>query len=132
MVEPRPADVFYRAVPGGHFPLDDGTDSPIGNLHLGVFDSANARPHPDPAGVEPRDVSREGHTARTWVLVDDNDSRTASSTPPSASAPPSCGATTTGPSSTATTARSSTRGATRYPVAKGGDKPQLPAGYTGE
>jgi hypothetical protein len=75
VVEPRPADVFYRAVPGGHFPLDDGSDSPIGNLHLGLFNSANARPHPDPAGVEPRTLSREGHTARTWILVDENDTQ---------------------------------------------------------
>ena len=27
VVEPRPADVFYRIVPGGHFPLDDGSTS---------------------------------------------------------------------------------------------------------
>ena len=52
-VEPRPADVFYRIVPGGQFPLDDGTPSPVGNLHMGVFDPANARPHPEPAGVAP-------------------------------------------------------------------------------
>ena len=41
---------------------------------MGVFDPANARPHPDPAGVAPRDVSTDGRTARTWILVDDNDS----------------------------------------------------------
>ena len=31
--------------------------SPIGNLHMGIYDPANARPHPDPAGVEPRETS---------------------------------------------------------------------------
>jgi len=73
-VEPRPADVFYRIVPGGQFPLDDGSPSPIGNLHMGIYDPANARPHPDPAGVEPREVSTSGRTARTWILVADDDS----------------------------------------------------------
>ena len=77
VVEPRPADVFYRIVPGGHFPLDDGSPSPIGNLHMGIFDAANARPHPDSAGVDPRQLSTSGRTARTWVLVGDDDSQDA-------------------------------------------------------
>ncbi|MEZ5249354.1 MAG: hypothetical protein R2713_09150 [Ilumatobacteraceae bacterium] len=33
---------------GGFFPLDDGSDSPIGNLHVGFNDVNNCRPHPDP------------------------------------------------------------------------------------
>ena len=74
-VEPRPADVFYRIVPGGHFPLDDGSPSPIGNLHMGIFNVDNARPHPDPAGVEPRALSRSGHSARLWILVSEDDSQ---------------------------------------------------------
>jgi predicted enzyme related to lactoylglutathione lyase len=74
-VEPRPADVFYRIVPGGHFPLDDGSPSAVGNLHMGVFDAANARPHPDTAGVEPRTLSTGGRTARTWILVGEDDSQ---------------------------------------------------------
>lgn len=72
-VEGRPAGVFHRAVPGGHFPLEDGSPSPIGNLHLGIFNVNNARPHPDPAGVEPRELSSSGRTVRTWVLVADDD-----------------------------------------------------------
>ena len=72
-VEGRPTGVFHRAVPGGHFPLDDGSPSPIGNLHLGIYNVANARPHPDPAGVSPRELSQGGRTARTWILVDDDD-----------------------------------------------------------
>jgi predicted enzyme related to lactoylglutathione lyase len=73
-VEPRPEGVFHRIVPGGQFPLDDGTPGPTGNLHMGIFDTANARPHPDPAGPEPRSLATEGHTARTWILVSDDDS----------------------------------------------------------
>jgi catechol 2,3-dioxygenase-like lactoylglutathione lyase family enzyme len=72
-VEGRPAGVFHRAVPGGHFPLEDGSPSPIGNLHMGIYNVNNARPHPDPAGVEPRELSRSGRTARTWILVADDD-----------------------------------------------------------
>ena len=56
----RPAGVFHRMVPGGMFPNPDGSDSQIGNLHLGIFDAANARPHPDPAGVEPRTLADGG------------------------------------------------------------------------
>ena len=59
-VEGRPTGVFHRGVPGGHFPLEDGSPSPIGNLHVGFNDVNNARPHPDPAGVEPRHLSRDG------------------------------------------------------------------------
>jgi predicted enzyme related to lactoylglutathione lyase len=77
MVEGRPTGVFHRGVPGGFFPLEDGSDSPVGNLHVGFFDAANARPHPDPAGVEPRHLSRDGHSPRVWILVSDDDSEDA-------------------------------------------------------
>jgi hypothetical protein len=40
---------------------------------MGIFNAANARPHPDADGVGPRDVSHEGHTVRVWVLVSDDD-----------------------------------------------------------
>ena len=72
-VEGRPPGVFHRAVPGGFFPLPDGTDSPVGNLHLGIYDVKNARPHPDPAGVEPRHLSRDGHAVRVWILLGDDE-----------------------------------------------------------
>jgi predicted enzyme related to lactoylglutathione lyase len=72
-VEGRPTGVFHRAVPGGFFPLPDGSDSPIGNLHLGFYDARNARPHPDPAGVEPRHLSRDGRTLRVWILLGDDE-----------------------------------------------------------
>lgn len=73
-VEPRPEGVFHRIVPGGHFPGPDGSPSEVGNLHMGIYNVANARPHPDPDGVAPRSLSRGGRTMRTWVLVDDDDS----------------------------------------------------------
>ncbi|MFC0684580.1 VOC family protein [Novosphingobium clariflavum] len=70
----RPHGIYHRMVPGGFFQNKDGTDSQIGNLHLGVFDANNARPHPSPEGVEPRTLSAEGRKARIWVLVSDDDS----------------------------------------------------------
>ena len=80
-VEGRPTGVFHRGVPGGFFPLDDGTDSPVGNLHVGFFDAANARPNPEPTGVDPRHVGRGGptggHGLRVWILVSDDDSEAA-------------------------------------------------------
>jgi predicted enzyme related to lactoylglutathione lyase len=75
-VEPRPANVFHRIVPGQNFQVDDGSQGPTGNLHMGIYNVANARPHPDPAGVEPRAVTDPAvsRTARTWILVSDDDS----------------------------------------------------------
>jgi len=73
-VEPRPANVFHRIVPGQNFQVDGGEQGPTGNLHMGIFNVANARPHPDAAGVEPRALSTGGHSARTWILVSDDDS----------------------------------------------------------
>ena len=76
-VEGRPTGVFHRVVPGGYFPLEDGSDSPIGNLHVGISDVAKPRPHPDPAGVEPRHLARDGRGVRVWILVGDDDSEDA-------------------------------------------------------
>lgn len=72
-VEPRPAGVFHRIVPGQNF-LVDGEQGPTGNLHMGIYNVANARPHPDTAGVEPRNLSSDGRTVRVWILVSDDDS----------------------------------------------------------
>jgi predicted enzyme related to lactoylglutathione lyase len=71
-VEPRPADVFHRIVPGQNF-MDGDKQGPTGNLHMGIFNTANARPHPDPEGVGPRDLSTDGRSARIWILVSDDD-----------------------------------------------------------
>jgi catechol 2,3-dioxygenase-like lactoylglutathione lyase family enzyme len=70
----RPKGEYHRMVPGGFFKKSDGTDSEIGNLHLGIFKAANARPHPEPAGVEPRHLSTGGRKPRIWVLIGDDDS----------------------------------------------------------
>jgi len=69
----RPEGEYHRMVPGGFFKKSDGTDSEIGNLHLGIFKAANARPHPEPAGVDPRALSTEGRKPRIWVLIGDDD-----------------------------------------------------------
>lgn len=70
----RPEGIYHRMVPGGFFKHKDGSDSAIGNLHLGIFDAANARPHPDPRGVEPRRIAAPGRKPRIWVLIGDDDS----------------------------------------------------------
>ena len=70
----RPRGVFHRMVPGGNFPNPDGSESEIGNLHLGIFKAANARPHPNPEGVEPRVLADGGRKARVWILVGDGQS----------------------------------------------------------
>lgn len=71
--DPRPEGVYHRMVPGGFFRNKDGSDSGIGNLHMGIADSANMRPHPNPEGVAPRAIAREGRKPRIWVLVGDDD-----------------------------------------------------------
>jgi predicted enzyme related to lactoylglutathione lyase len=70
----RPTGVFHRMVPGGNFLNKDGTESQIGNLHLGIFNAANARPHPEKNGVEPRSLADGGRKARVWILVGDGQS----------------------------------------------------------
>lgn len=70
----RPHGVFHRMVPGGNFLNSDGSESQIGNLHLGIFDAANARPHPETGGVEPRSLATGGRKARIWILVGDGQS----------------------------------------------------------
>ena len=69
----KPAGVYHRMVPGGMFANPDGSDSAIGNLHLGIFKADNARPHPEANGVAPRELSTEGRKPRIWVLIGDDD-----------------------------------------------------------
>jgi predicted enzyme related to lactoylglutathione lyase len=71
--DPRPEGEYHRMVPGGQFRNPDGTDSEIGNLHIGIFKAGNARPHPEPAGVAPREVASDGRRPRVWILIDDDD-----------------------------------------------------------
>jgi predicted enzyme related to lactoylglutathione lyase len=70
----RPDGVYHRMVPGGNFRHKDGSESAIGNLHLGIFKADNARPHPDPKGVAPRGLSQDGRKPRIWILISDDDS----------------------------------------------------------
>ena len=72
--EGRPEGIFHRLVPGGDFLNPDGSQSQIGNLHLGIHNAANVRPHPDPKSVAPREISKGGRVARVWVLVSADDS----------------------------------------------------------
>lgn len=73
-VEERIPGVFHRIVPGQNFKLDDGTQGPTGNLHMGIYNAANARPHPDPAPQDPTHLSHDGRSIRAWILVSDDDS----------------------------------------------------------
>ena len=43
-VEDRIADVFARIVPGQNQKIDDGSQGPNGNLHMGISSAANMRP----------------------------------------------------------------------------------------
>ncbi len=70
----RPSGLYHRMVPGGNIPNPDGTDSEIGNLHLGIFKASNARPHPEPEGVAPRALSQGWRKPRIWILVGDGQS----------------------------------------------------------
>jgi predicted enzyme related to lactoylglutathione lyase len=71
--DPRLNGLYHRMVPGQNFLNPDGEQSEIGNLHLGLCDVANARPHPETSGVEPRQLNRSGRSPRIWVLVSDDD-----------------------------------------------------------
>ena len=113
--EGRPADVFYRIVPGGHFPLEDGNAIARSATCTWVSTTRRTpRPHPDPAGVEPRQMSSGGRDLRvrgSWLATTISQDRF--STRRNDWAQRSSGATTTGQSSTGTTVHSSIRGATR-------------------
>ena len=72
--DPRLDGLYHRMVPGQNFLNPDGSQSEIGNLHLGIGDCANYRPHPEPAGVEPREMSSAGRKPRIWIMIRADDS----------------------------------------------------------
>ena len=72
--DPRPLGTFHRMVPGQNFLNPDGSQSEIGNLHLGIHNSQNVRPHPNPDGVEPRMPRTDGRKPRVFILVSPDDS----------------------------------------------------------
>lgn len=71
-VEHREAANFHRIVPGQNFQVDDGSQGPTGNLHLGISSNVNRRPHPNPDNGNV-DVKRGGGGPRIWILVSDDD-----------------------------------------------------------
>ena len=72
-VEERIPGVFHRIVPGQNFKLDDGTQGPTGNLHMGISNAANMRPHPNPEPPAPHEVT-SGRATRAWILISEDDS----------------------------------------------------------
>jgi predicted enzyme related to lactoylglutathione lyase len=77
-VEGRPDGVFYRIVPGGFFPAPDGSDSDVGNLHMGIFETSLAAPDPRPAPVHPPTTADTGRAMpRVYILVSDDDTEAA-------------------------------------------------------
>ena len=72
--DPRLDGNYHRMVPGQNFLNPDGSQSEIGNLHLGIGNVGNLRPHPEADGVGPRTLSEDGRKARIWILVSDDDS----------------------------------------------------------
>ncbi len=72
-VEERIPGVFHRIIPGQNFKTDDGTQGPTGNLHMGISNAANMRPHPDSAAPTPHEIG-PGRGTRAWILVSDDDS----------------------------------------------------------
>jgi len=73
-VEERIPGVFHRIVPGGHYKNEDGSPSEIGNLHMGISNAANVRPHPDRSPQEPTFLKGDGRAIRVWILISEDDS----------------------------------------------------------
>ncbi|MEL7389868.1 MAG: VOC family protein [Pseudomonadota bacterium] len=70
--EGRPEGVYHRLVPGGNFLNSEGNPTETGNLHIGIHNSNNARPHPN-AEVPAKVLSTNDAKARIWILVSDDD-----------------------------------------------------------
>ncbi len=73
-IEERIPGIFHRIVPGQNMKLDDGSQSEIGNLHMGISLAADARPHPGSGPMEPTRMHDGGRTTRAWILISDDDS----------------------------------------------------------
>src|SRR6202011_2016327 len=73
-VEGRPEGIFHRIVPGGQFPLEDGSPSGVGHLHLGIYSTRDPRPDPKP----PRPQSAgEAPAPRVYILVESREDQDA-------------------------------------------------------
>ena len=73
-IEDRIAGLFNRIVPGQNFKLDDGSQGPTGNLHMGIYNATNARPNPEPGATEPQKLGHGSRSTRAWILVSEDDS----------------------------------------------------------
>ena len=73
-IEERIPGIFHRIVPGQNFKVDDGSQGPTGNLHMGISNAANVRPHPAPEPSEPTYLKPGGRAIRAWILVSEDDS----------------------------------------------------------
>lgn len=75
-IEDRIDGVFNRIVPGQNFKVDDGSQGPTGNLHMGISLAADPRPDPRPEserGTPRREMHGGGRTTRAWILISDDD-----------------------------------------------------------
>ncbi len=73
-VEERIPGVFHRIIPGQNFKVDDGSQGPTGNLHMGISNAANMRPHPVEEPPAPHNLNPGGRATRAWILVSEDDS----------------------------------------------------------
>jgi len=73
-IEERIPGVFSRIVPGQSQKLDDGTQGPTGNLHMGISLASDGRPDPRPQGERGlAELHNGGRTTKAWILVSDDD-----------------------------------------------------------
>lgn len=73
-VEGRPPGSFHRIVPGGEFPGPDGSPSGVGNLHLGIFNSAAPIPDPNDPPSKPAEVAG-GALPRVYILCSEDETQ---------------------------------------------------------
>ena len=73
-VEERIPGLYHRIVPGQNFKVDDGSQGPTGNLHMGIAKASDMRPCPDPNPPAPTNLNPGGRAARAWILVSEDDS----------------------------------------------------------
>ena len=73
-IEDRIGGIFNRIVPGQFFKVDDGSQGPTGNLHMGISLAADPRPDPRPEDQRGnRNMHDGGRTTRAWIMVSDDD-----------------------------------------------------------
>jgi predicted enzyme related to lactoylglutathione lyase len=72
-VNARPAGLFHQIVPGGEMPGPDGKPSGVGNLHLGIFNSAT--PVPEPTEPPKRSGAPSGPMPRIYINVEQDETQ---------------------------------------------------------